>query len=74
MKDKRKEEKMGKILGAALLGVIVGAAVAEYMNKQRPDLVNNLGDKMKKGLQALKDAFKEGYAQTAKPSETAPAA
>lgn len=64
---------MGKILCAALLGVVIGAAVSEFIHKEKPELIGNLGDKLKRSANALKNAFKEGYAQTAKPANPSPA-
>ncbi|HUT23549.1 MAG TPA: hypothetical protein VM492_04325 [Sumerlaeia bacterium] len=63
---------MGKLVGAVLVGVVIGAAVSEIIRRQKPDLHRDLIQKCKNGLGAVKDAFKEGYAQASAPAEAAP--
>ena len=64
---------MGKIIGAALVGVIIGAAVGEAIKRQKPELPGQISAKIKKGLAGIRDAFKEGYAQAAAPAAEADA-
>ena len=64
---------MGKLIGAALVGVVIGAAIAEIIDKQKPDLVRNLGKSVKNGWQAVREAFGEGYRETAMGAATVPA-
>ena len=61
-----------KILGAILAGVFVGAAAGEVINKKSPELVeqtrgnaNKAIEATKKSLAAIRDAFKEGFTETA---------
>ena len=61
-----------KILGAILAGVFVGAAAGEVMKKKSPELVEQTRgnaskaiEATKKSLAAIKEAFKEGFAETA---------
>ena len=61
-----------KILGAILAGVFVGAAAVEVMNKKSPELVektrgnaNKTIEATKKSITAIKDAFREGFAEVA---------
>ena len=61
-----------KILGAILAGVFVGAAAGEVMKKKSPELAEQTRgnaskaiEATKKSLAAIKDAFKEGFAETA---------
>ena len=57
---------MGKVLGAVLIGVVIGAAVSELLRRERPDFCKNVGEKVKKSMGAVKQAFKEGYQQASK--------
>ena len=61
-----------KILGAILAGVFVGAAAGEVMKKKSPKVVEQTRDNAnkaveatKKSFAAIKEAFKEGFAETA---------
>jgi hypothetical protein len=62
---------MVKVLGAVAIGIVLGAAVAEVINRTKPNFAGNLGQKLKNGMAAVKDAFKEGYEQAAAPSDEA---
>ena len=48
------------LLGAGLVGVFVGAAVAEALHR-KPDLFKGLGKGTSKTFRVIADAFKEGY-------------
>jgi hypothetical protein len=53
--------KLASILGAGLAGVFIGAAVVEIIHRVRPGFFGELGAGARKTLQAIGEAFKEGY-------------
>jgi len=63
-----------KGLGVLIVGVFVGAVAVEILNKKKPELIKNVRDKANKTVQAtgksltaMKNAFVEGFTETAKP-------
>jgi hypothetical protein len=62
---------MGKVLGAVLIGVVIGAAVSELLRREKPDFCKDLGGKLKKGMGAVKQAFREGYQQASRGTSAA---
>ena len=62
-----------KGIGILLAGVFVGAVAVEILSKKRPELMKKVRDKAKKtvdatgkSVTAMKDAFMEGFTETAK--------
>ena len=55
---------MGKIVVVAVLGVFVGAMVAEIIRKTNPQCLQKIRARIKKSAKAAKDAFMEGYGGT----------
>ncbi|MFC1556458.1 hypothetical protein ACFL5L_00565 [candidate division KSB1 bacterium] len=63
-----------KTLGILLAGVFVGAVAVEILNKKKPKLMKKVKDQAnkavestEKSMKAMKDAFVEGFTETAKP-------
>jgi len=63
-----------KSLGILLAGVFVGAVVVEILDKKKPkimkkvrDQANKAVDATGKSMTAIKNAFVEGFTETAKP-------
>ena len=58
---------MGKVVVVAVLGVFVGAMLAEIIRKADPKCLQKIRARLTKSAKAAKDAFMEGYggAQTA---------
>jgi len=63
-----------KSLGILLAGVFVGAVVIEIVGKKKPELIKKVRDQANKTVEAtgksmtaIKDAFVEGFTETAKP-------
>lgn len=54
---------MMKMLGGVLIGVFVGAAMFEFLNRRSPHLLRNIEDKAKQTVRSAMDAFEEGYAK-----------
>ncbi len=52
---------MIKVLGGVLIGVFVGAAVYELLNRRSPHVLHDMQDKAKRTVRAAVDAFSEGY-------------
>jgi hypothetical protein len=48
------------LLGAGLVGVFVGAALAEAIHR-RPNLLKDIGKGTSRTFRVIADAFKEGY-------------
>jgi len=65
------ETGMGlKVLGGVIVGIVLGAAVAEVLQKKNPELIAKIEQKVRNSLKAVKDAFKEGYVEaTGVPAE-----
>ena len=62
-----------KSLGILLAGVFVGAVVIEILGKKKPELIKKVRDQAnkaveatEKSMKAIKDAFVEGFTETAK--------
>ena len=63
-----------KVLGVLIAGVFVGAVAVEILNKKKPELAKKVRDQANKAVEstgksltAIKDAFMEGFTETAKP-------
>jgi len=63
-----------KSLGILLAGVFVGAVVVEILGKKKPELIKKVRDQANKTVEAtgksmtaIKNAFVEGFTETAKP-------
>jgi len=61
---RRKEKGMGKIVVVAVLGVFVGAMIAEIVRKTDPKCLQKIRARIMKSATAAKDAFMEGYGGT----------
>lgn len=53
-----------KVFGGVLVGIVIGAAAAEFVSKKNPELVKNVTEKVKNSLKAVGDAFKQGYSES----------
>jgi len=63
-----------KTLGILIAGVFVGAVAVEILSKTKPELMKTIREKAnkavdatEKSLTAIKNAFVEGFTETAKP-------
>ena len=63
-----------KSLGLIIAGVFVGAVAVEILNKKRPKLMKKVRERAnktveatEKSMTAIKNAFVEGFTETAKP-------
>jgi hypothetical protein len=63
---------MTKLLGVALIGVFAGALLGEALRRNKPELFENIGQKVKAGGQKVKAgmdsviaSFQKGYQETA---------
>lgn len=54
---------MFKILGAVVVGIVIGAAVDELLKSKNPDFLKGIDAKVRQGVRAIKDAFSEGYTE-----------
>jgi hypothetical protein len=52
---------MGKMLAGVIVGVFVGAAVFEILNRRHPNLLRDVEDKAKGSTRRAMDAFSDGY-------------
>ncbi len=54
---------MMKLFGGVVIGVFVGAAVFEFLNRRSPHMLRNIEDKAKQTVRSAVDAFEQGYAK-----------
>ncbi len=54
---------MMKLLGGVIIGVFVGAAVFEFLNRRSPHLLRNIEDKAKQTVRSAFEAFEQGYSR-----------
>jgi uncharacterized membrane-anchored protein YhcB (DUF1043 family) len=54
----RKEYNMWKVVGGVVVGIFVGAAVFELMQRSYPGLVRKIEERARSAV----DAFRDGYA------------
>ena len=52
---------MWKILGGVMVGVVIGAAVLEILNRNNPKLIKQVEEKAESTARDFVDAFREGY-------------
>ena len=52
---------MGKMLTGVAIGFFVGAVVVEVVRRTKPKALSKVGEKIKQGAGAAKDAFMDGY-------------
>ncbi len=54
---------MMKLLGGVIIGVFVGAALFEFLNRRSPHLLRNIEDRAKRTVRSAVDAFEQGYSR-----------
>jgi gas vesicle protein len=54
---------MMKLLGGVIIGVFVGAALFEFLNRKSPHLLRTIEDKAKETVRSAVDAFEQGYSK-----------
>ena len=54
---------MMKLLGGVIIGVFVGAAIFEFLNRKSPHLLRNIEEKAKETVRSAVDAFEQGYSK-----------
>ena len=52
---------MEKALAGLIAGIFIGALTVEVLNRKNPDLTKGIEKKAKNAVDAVVDAFKEGY-------------
>jgi hypothetical protein len=55
---------MLKVIGAVVVGVVVGAVVYDAIKKKKPTSVQEVEEKVSGTFRGFVDAFKEGYRST----------